>query len=202
MMHEFKNRKLLTEAMTHSSANFNYSNERLEFLGDAILGMVITEQLYQRFPEGTEGDLSKIKSRTVSRAQCALIAKEIGLHKALIRGKGMKEIPNSALAGVVEALIGAIYLDGGLNAAKEFILIHFDYYEVNQVDYKSELQKLSQSRYRVTPIYEVLHETGPDHNKSFLVWVNVGHAVGQGKTKQEAEQHAARNAITILSHRN
>jgi ribonuclease III len=200
-MYIFSDPDLFHQAMLHSSATNDRasSNERLELLGDAILGMVITEALYHRFPESLEGELSEMKSSTVSRAHCAQVAIRNDLTCHLVVGKGMKEIPNSVLAGVTEALIGAIYLDSGYHAAKLFILTNFLYEEVNQVNYKSELQILAQSRYRVTPIYKVLQEIGPDHNKSFLVSVNIGNAIGQGRTKQAAEQQAARNALILQS---
>src|SRR5579884_3131329 len=173
--YQFRNPQLLRAALTHTSgANTRLaSNERLEFLGDAVLGLVCCEQLYLRFPEYQEGDLTKIKSVVVSRRTCARISRMLNLGDYLFLGKGMHAqtatVPANMLADVYESLVGAIYLDGGLEAAKGFILKHLAA-EIEEVaegahggNFKSLLQQMGQREFGATPQYVVLDEKGPDH---------------------------------------
>ena len=210
--HEFSNRELLARALTHSSCVDNRleSNERLEFLGDSILALVICQTLFKQFPEYLEGDLTKIKSMLVSRRTCARVAKELGLHSFLRVGKGMannRALSGSLAAGVFEALIASIYLDGGFDAARRFILKKFGSLidqanaEQAQGNFKSLLQQYAQQQFDATPAYELLDEKGPDHNKCFeseVVITGRHFPSAWGINKKEAEQKAAFNALVEL----
>lgn len=209
----FKEPSLLIAALTHASiANSRVeSNERLEFVGDAILGMVVCNELYRRFPEYLEGELTKIKSAVVSRRTCAIISREIGLPKYLFIGKGMSgrnQLPQSLAAAVYESLIAAIYIDSGdLEFTRHFILRTTGHHitqaaeSEHQRNFKSQLQQYAQKALSATPIYELLDEKGPDHSKCFEVGVVVhGHRYGSawGPSKKEAEQKAAYLALREL----
>lgn len=210
--YQFRDASLLVSALTHASvANTRLeSNERLEFLGDAVLGLVVCEELYRRYEHHLEGELTKIKSVVVSRKVCADIAQEIGLDDLLLLGKGMRQrngLPTSLQAGVFESLIAAIYVDGGLEAARKFILEHvMDHIEraaasENQQNYKSFLQQHAQKRMSATPQYEELDEQGPDHSKCFEVCVSINgrrFPSAWGSSKKEAEQRAALRALQEL----
>ena len=177
----------LRAALTHASgANTRLaSNERLEFLGDAVLGLVTCEQLYNRFPDYEEGDLTKIKSVVVSRRICARFSKAMNLGDFLFLGKGMNAhttMPPSLLADVFESMVAAIYLDGGLEAARKFILEYLSP-EIEQVaeeahagNYKSMLQQVAHG-FSATPQYVVLDEKGPDHSKCFKIGAVIGRGV-------------------------
>jgi len=209
----FRDRELLLTALTHSSiADCRLeSNERLEFLGDAILGMVVCVHLYDRFPDWLEGDLTKAKSVLVSRRVCASISDEVGLTDLLILGNGIdarQNLPLSLRAAVLESVVGAIYLDGGLEPAREFILgvmqKHIDKAadSDHQGNYKSSLQHFAQRHMSATPLYEALDEQGPDHSKCFEVCVVIDgmrYPSAWGPTKKTAEQEAARRALDLLA---
>jgi ribonuclease-3 len=210
--YEFSDKELLARAFTHSSSVDNriLSNERLEFLGDSVLAVVICQTLFKRFPNYLEGDLTKIKSMLVSRGTCAKIARKFGLNKYLKVGKGMvssRALSGSLAAGVLETTIGAIYLDGGFDAAENFVLRVFnsliDGADAKQAqgNYKSLLQQHAQEKYNVTPVYMLLDEKGPDHNKCFELGVVVDDrhfTSAWGTNKKEAEQKAAFNALVEL----
>lgn len=208
----FRDPELLITALTHSSIASSrvVSNERLEFLGDSVLGMVICEELYRKFDEWLEGDLTKVKSVVVSRRICAEIADALRLCDLLFLGNGIDTtttIPTSLRAAAVEALIGAMYLDGGIEPAQRFILDAFKPYieraigSANHENFKSVLQQYAQRWLAATPQYQSLDEQGPDHSKCFEVCVVIS---GQrfpsawGTSKKEAEQEAARRALEIL----
>jgi len=210
--HTFANGVLLTRAFTHSSAVDNRleSNERLEFLGDAVLSVVICQALFEKFRDYPEGELTKMKSMLVSRDMCARVACRQRLPEFLIVGKGMisnKALPSSLAAGLLEAVIAAIYLDSGFDAASDFILRSFSA-QVAQVNaeeahgnYKSLLQQHAQEQFNVAPIYVLLDEKGPDHNKCFesAVVIDQQHfASAWGPNKKDAEQKAAYNALVEL----
>jgi len=209
----FKDRSLLLSALTHASgANHRLaSNERLEFLGDSILGAVVCELLFHQFPDYLEGDLTKIKSVVVSRQTCAKISEALGLQECLIVGKGMAAssgVPPSLLADVFESLVAAIYLDGGLTAARSFISQYIgpeiELAATGELggNYKSLLQQFSQREIGVTPIYQLLDVKGPDHAKCFKVAAILRGKAYQpawGRNKKEAEQRAACNAISELN---
>ena len=211
--HQFQDESLLVAALTHASvANTRLeSNERLEFLGDAVLGMVVCQELYHRYHDYLEGELTKVKSVVVSGQVCAQIADEMRLGDLLLLGKGMRdrnELPTSLKAAVFESLIAAIYLDAGLEAARRFILKHVVRHieeAANSQDhrnYKSHLQQHAQKHLAVTPYYEVLDEQGPDHSKCFEVCVSIGDRrfpSAWGNSKKEAEQKAALEALKQLN---
>ena len=208
----FRRDGLLRKALTHSSVKDEKhpSNERLEFLGDAVLSLVVCKNLFERFTDYLEGDLTKIKSRLVSRGVCSEVIKELGLHKFLQVGKGMvssRALSGSLAAGLLEALIAAVYVDGGAEAAQDLILRVFGSM-INDADaahtqgnFKSLLQQYSQENFNTAPVYVLLDEKGPDHNKCFelAVFVEGRHfRSAWGNNKKEAEQRAAYNALIEL----
>lgn len=211
--YQFRDRQLLESALTHASSADSrvVSNERLEFLGDAILGMVICENLFTSFPHLLEGELTKIKSVVVSRRTCARVSRKLEMERYMFVGRGMvgqAAIPQKIMADVFESLIGAVYLDGGLEAARPFILRHLQE-EIDKAasgnhggNYKSMLQQFSQREFNETPVYETLDERGPDHAKSFKVVARIGDRrfpPAWGESKKEAEQRAAYNAMNSIS---
>ena len=210
--YKFQNEELLALAFTHTSAVDNRlsSNERLEFLGDSVLALVVCQRLFECFPNYLEGDLTKIKSMLVSRETCAKISRKLDLQKYLKVGKGMitnKALSGSLAAGVFETVIGAIYLDGGLEPARKFILkvlgkkIEQADAEHSQGNFKSLLQQYSQENFNSTPSYVLLDEKGPDHNKCFELEVTIAnqhYPSAWGTNKKEAEQKAAYNALVEL----
>jgi ribonuclease-3 len=209
----FRDPTLLREALTHASgANHRLaSNERLEFLGDAILGAVVCELLFRKYPDYQEGELTRIKSIVVSRRTCAKISAALTIDDYLFMGKGMgaqEETPPSVLADVFESLIGAIFLDGGMEEARRFIMTHIEPEIDAAIDgqgglnYKSTLQQAAQRQFGETPTYALLDEKGPDHSKCFKISAVIGRqrfAPAWGRNKKEAEQRAALNALCQLS---
>lgn len=211
--YQFRQPELLRAALTHASGADTRlaSNERLEFLGDAVLGLVTCEQLYLRFPEYEEGDLTKIKSVVVSRRTCARISRQLNMGEFLFMGKGMhvhSVVPANLLADVFESLVAAIYLDGGLEPAKRLILQYVGP-EIEQVaegahggNFKSVLQQVAQREFGKTPQYHMLDEKGPDHSKCFKIAAVIGrhfYAAAWGRNKKEAEQKAAMNALAQIN---
>lgn len=213
--YEFQDPALLLTALTHASiANTRVlSNERLEFLGDAVLGMVVCEALYRRFGEWLEGDLTKVKSIVVSRRVCAEIADRIKLTELLILGNGIDaraQLPTSLRAAVLESVIGAMFLDGGVDPVRRFVLSVVTPYvdrcatSEGHDNYKSALQQFAQRWMGATPYYQSLDEQGPDHSKCFEVCVVIGgerFPSAWGTSKKEAEQEAARRAMQLLEER-
>jgi len=211
--YRFKQPELLRAALTHASgANTRLaSNERLEFLGDAILGLVTCEQLFHRFPDFEEGDMTKVKSVVVSRRTCARMSRQMNLGDYLFLGKGMNahtDVPASMQADVFESMVAAIYLDGGLEAARRFILRYLAP-EIELVaegasggNAKSLLQQVAQREFNATPQYHLLDEKGPDHSKCFKIAAIIGrqpYAAAWGRNKKEAEQKAAMNALAQIN---
>ena len=203
---------LLASSLTHASIAESrlQSNERLEFLGDAILGLIICEELYHRFPEALEGELTRIKSVVVSRETCGHVAERLNLVPHLRVGKGIIEatvMPASLAACAYEAIVGALYLDGGLQVARRFILDHMTE-EIDRViagehrlNYKSILQQHAQRDLGATPAYEILDEKGPDHAKAFEIAVVIRgrrYPSAWGPSKKAAEQQAALEALRVL----
>lgn len=212
---KFKNIALLNLALTHCSvsneAQNHYNNERLEFLGDSILGLVTTALLYERFTEKPEGELAKIKSVVVSEVVLSGIARELRLDAMLLLGRGEESTggrnKNAILADAVEALIGAIYLDCGYAQAFAFVSRYINTEIVNVVEkrryqnYKSLLQEFCQREFKTCPVYKLVNYSGPDHDRSFWVEVVVNTmAFGpcMGKNKKAAEQDAAKIAYEAL----
>lgn len=214
---KFHDPELLLRALTHRSfvnenEEINRDNERLEFLGDAILGFIVAEMLYKLFPEKPEGDLTKIRSAMVRADSLAKIAQSIDLGNNLLMGKGEissggREKTNNLCRGF-EALIGAIYLDQELSGLISFLQPYLDesleyVLEYNlHVDARSELQELSQSKLHLTPHYHVVDITGPDHKRNFIIEVILEDRIigkGQGRSKRVAAQSAARDALNNLN---
>lgn len=207
--YRFKNHELLKESLTHASIADTrlQSNERMEFLGDAVLDLIVCELLYKRFPQLLEGDLTKIKSAVVSRKICAEVALETGLADLLMIGKGISSratMPHSLAAAVYESVVAAIYLDGGFEAVKQYVLktitpkVEAVWANLGQHNYKAVLQQHVQKQLGATPVYELLDEKGPDHSKCFEVCVVINgrrFAGAWGPNKKTAEQKAALLAL-------
>lgn len=210
--HVFGNPELLAQALTHSSSarTRGESNERLEFLGDAVLGVSICEHLFERFPEMLEGDLTKLKSLVVSRKICAQISEQAGFLGLLKLGKGMKDprgLPQSVAAAVFESIVGAVYLDAGFLTARALVLRHMAPFidqgaaEGHHENFKSVLQQVALDRGLGVPVYHLMDEKGPDHAKCFEVCAGLGarrFPARWGMTKKAAEQSAAQVALDEL----
>ncbi len=210
--YRFNDVELLRQALTHASAaaDRSASNERMEFLGDAVLGMVICQEIFTHNPDLAEGQMTKIKSSIVSRQTCAKVADKLGIADLLHLGKGIgssRRIPASISAAVFESVIGAIYLDAGLPASQKFIIdqmgdeIAGATASEHQSNYKSLLQQHMQQHAGATPKYDLVDEKGPDHSKCFEVAVRVNgrqYPSAWGNTKKQAEQKAALAALIEL----
>lgn len=210
--YRFKDASLLDHALTHASSADHrlLSNERLEFLGDAILNYVVCDYLFEHHPDLLEGELTKIKSAVVSRRVCAEISAKIKLEKLLNLGKGMSnrtKLPSSIAAAVFESVTAAIYLDGGIDPARRFIVDKLEPYiqeaaeSAHQQNFKSVLQQYAQRHLPSNPAYLILDEKGPDHSKCFEVCVEINdrrHGSAWGNSKKEAEQQAALQALQEL----
>lgn len=212
---DFKDKELLKQAFTHRSyINENVGvgkhNERLEFLGDAVLELVTTEELFKRYPNKSEGDLTAVRAAVVNTVSISEAATRLGMNNYLLLSKGESKDNGKAreyiLANTFESVIGAIYLDGGYDVAKNFISNALFEKIENIVakklwrDAKSLVQEKSQEHINITPRYEVIEESGPDHDKNFTIGIFFGDeliARGSGKSKQEGEQAAAREALRL-----
>ena len=213
---KFQNKDFLIQAFVHrsylnESPDFYLShNERLEFLGDAVLELVVTERLYQNYPDKSEGELTNWRAALVNAKMLAIISQDLGFNEFLLLSRGEEKELGKArqyiLANTFESFIGSVYLDQGYRTCQEFIekyllvklpeIIEKGLYK----DVKSRLQEESQERVRLTPLYKVLEEWGPDHAKHFIVGVFLGEdliAKGEGSSKQEGEEEAAREALKI-----
>lgn len=223
----FSDHGLLLQALTHTSFGHEHlqvrprssrDNERLEFLGDAILGLVVSDLLLENFPNSSEGPLSKMRAAIVNEKSLSRLAQSIQLEKFIRLGKGElqtrgREKP-SIISSTLEALIGAVYLDGGFESARPVLIrllapIFSDPQSgiqwLNTHDFKTQLQELTQSKFRVTPVYELLQAQGPDHAKTFEVEVCLGAyriSRATGTSKKVAEQAAAQVALEALAGRN
>jgi ribonuclease III len=219
--HRFKEIKWLDQAFTHKSFIYEtnhpekVANEVLEFLGDSVLNLAVSHLLLKKFPDAHEGILSMMRAQLVKRSSLASLFKELQIEGYLLLGKsqpltgGIEK--TSILANAYEALIGAIFMDSGFNQALEIVQLHIDPYLQTKMpsallnDFKSLLQIYSQQSYKQSPQYRVLNESGPDHDKWFQASVTIGEEVkglGWGKSKKEAEQDAARNALESLNDNN
>jgi ribonuclease-3 len=213
--YRFENITLLQNALTHSSyANERWhnslaSNERLEFLGDSILGMVVAEYLYTHFPDRPEGELTRMRADMVCEKTLAAVANRVNLGQHLLLGHGEEQgggrKRNSILADAVESIIAAAFLDGGMEAAKaliqQFILCDVPVTKLNNMDYKTTLQEQVQQKKNQVLTYHLVGESGPDHDKQFAVEVHLnGQVIGKGigSSKKRAEQDAARTALEAL----
>lgn len=216
LAYEFRSTALLDEALRHSSFVNEQpdvdlrDNERFEYLGDAVLSLVVGHILMERYPDANEGDLSRTRANLVNESQLAIIARTIDLGAFILLGKGEIQTngrdKNSILAGAFEALIAAVYLDGGFKAVFKIIennfvpLLDSVNPAIDSYDYKSQLQEWVQEQQGPMPNYKVVREEGPDHDKIFWISVKVFdfESEGQGKSKKIAEQDAARRAIEVL----
>ena len=216
--YEFQDRPLLERALTHRSfvneqeSQGIRSNESMEFLGDSVLGFIVSARIYDRFPDSSEGELSKIKAYLVSAANLIYLAEKIELGSFVRLSRGEEKTGGRKKRAIVvdayEALLGAIYLDGGIEAVGSFLerqiggLLHsLDLHQLTYGDFKSALQEQLHNLGRSEPAYKVVDEIGPDHKKVFVVEVVVGHEViarSSGRTKKEAQQEAARVAMENL----
>lgn len=214
--HVFHDKKLLETACVHASYTNEHKegkipyNERLEFLGDSVFNLIITEYLFATLPEVTEGNLSKLRASLISASSCSHFAEQLELLSFLIVGKGellnRHKVKTSILADFFEALLGALYLDGGIDIAKKFIFENFTS-EISvllhkpQSNWKAQLQELVQKTTHETPHYQVHQEVGPDHQKHFEIGVYINKdllGIGNGSSKKEAEQQAALCALQKL----
>lgn len=212
--YKFRNSLLLAEALTHPSLGhetqrYHFDNQRLEFLGDAVLQLIFTEHLFRLFPSYSEGQLTKLRSRLVSREGLKVHAVKIGLGNYLMMGKGEEtsggRARSSALADAFEALVGAMYLDSDLATVRRFVIeeampdienLNFETLDVNP---KGRLQEILQALSPISPLYHIVSESGPEHHKLFIAevsWNGMKLGVGEGKSKKEAEKLAAEDALT------
>lgn len=208
----FSDPGVLELAFRHASVSDSRqdSNERMEFLGDAILGMIVCERIFQRYPDALEGEMTKIKSLAVSRKVCAKMARSLGLEQYISVGKGMMtadRLPSSLAAAVLESSIAALYLDGGMEAVRAFLeplvdpLIDAAAESGHQHNFKSVLQQHAQQAMGCAPQYVILDEKGPDHAKAFHIAVDLNgkrYEACWGQSKKQAEQQAALNALCEL----
>lgn len=211
----FKDHHLMALAFVHRSfvnenRDVSTHNERLEFLGDSVLGLMIADYLYRQLPDNPEGELSYLRSRLVEASSCVAYIQKLKIEQYLLLGKGERlnggRGRETILADLFEALIGAIYLDGGLSAAEQFLFNNFSE-EIEGIlkkplrNWKALLQDHCQKQFQLTPTYKVFEESGPDHSKAFKIGVYIqdrplGH--GMGSSKKEAQQAAAENALSKL----
>ena len=204
---DFYNQKLLTKCFTHKSYNPVDNNEKLEFLGDRVLGLIISQNLLKFFPNDKEGDLDKKLASLVNKKQCALIAKDINLQEyILIKNSNNKtNIENKVLSDCLESVIGCIYLDQGLEVAEKFIIKNWKKYLnkslITERDSKTKLQEYSLKNYKSLPVYKLLENKGPRHKPLIKVSVNIKNSkniTATGNSKKEAEQKAAKKLLISL----
>jgi len=209
--YHFQNKDLIIEALTHKSYKKPYNNERLEFLGDAVLDLIVGEFLFEKFPTSDEGILSKIRASLVNESGFTLLAKSLDLGKyiylSIAEENNNGRTKPSLLSNAFEAIIGAIYLEAGLEVSKEISIrllneVHtkIDLDSLSK-DYKTALQELTQSTHGVTPTYELVSATGPDHKKEFEIAIYLDGKIiasAKGKSKKEAQQKAAKKALEWL----
>ncbi len=211
--YKFRNALLLAEALTHPSISlerkdYPFDNQRLEFLGDAVLQLVVTEHLYQLYPDFSEGQLTKLRTRIVSRTALKSLAHTLDLGRHLMMGRGEEASGGreraSTLADAFESVAGAIYLDGGFDAARNFILreTREDFEKIaldpDEMNPKGALQELLQAMEPCAPVYEVLEQSGPEHSKHFVsrvLWNGLDLGRGEGFSKKQAEVAAANDAL-------
>ncbi|MEC7840363.1 MAG: ribonuclease III [Chlamydiota bacterium] len=213
--YKFCNREFLALAFTHrsyvnESRDVQGHNERLEFLGDSILGLLIADYLYHHLPTTPEGELSYLRSRLVEASSCVLFVQKLAVEKYILLGKGERMNDGrgreSILADLFEAIIGAIFLDGGIDAVKKFLFSTFTD-EIDAIlktplrNWKAMLQDYCQKKYHTPPVYEVIDQAGPDHSKVFKIAVSINGkqtGIGEGSSKKEAQQAAAESAFETL----
>ena len=206
---KFKNLDLLTKSLTHKSFDSKNNNEKLEFLGDRVLGLIISEKLLNKFPDEKEGIIDKKFANLVNKKTCLLIAKKINLKKFILLGSSHKKLERSAdkiSSDCLEAIVGAIYLDGGLKSVEKFILNFWEEYllksTVTLIDSKTKLQEFSLKKFKELPKYVFFKKTGPEHRPLFKTEVQIPNSkkiVGIGSSKKNAQQNAASKLLKILN---
>ena len=207
--YSFKKTSLLEKALTHKSYDNNINNEKLEFLGDRVLGLVISEKLIEKYPDEKEGIIDKKYANLVNKKTCLLIAKKINLKKFILLGSSHKKLQRTAdkiSSDCLEAIVGAIYLDGGLKSVEKFILIFWEEYllksSITLIDSKTKLQEFSLKKFKELPKYVFFKKTGPQHRPSFKTEVQIPNSkkiVGIGSSKKNAQQNAAAKLLKILN---
>jgi len=207
--YNFKRSSLLEKALTHKSLDNNINNEKLEFLGDRVLGLVISEKLLDKFPNEKEGIIDKKFANLVNKRTCLLIAKKINLKKFILLGSSHKKLERSAdkiSSDCLEAIVGAIYLDGGLKFVEKFILNFWEEFliksTVTLIDSKTKLQEFSLKKFKELPKYVFFKKTGPQHRPLFKTEVQIPNSkkiVGIGSSKKNAQQNAAAKLLKILN---
>jgi len=208
--YKFKNIEILEEALIHSSfIKQNMNNERLEFLGDRVLGLVISEKLLEKYPNEKEGIIDKKFANLVNKRTCSLIAKKINLKKFVLLGSSHKKLERSAdkiTSDCLEAIVGAIYLDGGIRCVEKFILIMWEEHllksTITLIDSKTKLQEFSLKKFKELPKYIFFKNTGPQHRPLFKTEVQIPNSkkiIGIGSSKKNAQQNAAAKLLKILN---
>ena len=207
--YNFKKSSLLEKALTHKSLNNDINNEKLEFLGDRVLGLVISETLLEKYPEEKEGIIDKKFANLVNKKTCSLIAKKINLKKFILLGSSHKKLERSAdkiSSDCLEAIVGAIYLDGGLKPVEKFILMFWDEFllksSITLIDSKTKLQEFSLKKFKELPKYIFFKKTGPQHRPLFKTEVHIPNSkkiIGIGSSKKNAQQNAAAKLLKILN---
>ncbi len=207
--YNFKKSALLKKALTHKSLDNNNNNEKLEFLGDRVLGLIISEKLLNKFPDEKEGIIDKKFANLVNKKTCLLVARKINLKRFILLGASHKKLERSAAkisSDCLEAIVGAIYLDGGLKSVEKFILNFWDEYllksTVTLIDSKTKLQEFSLKKFKELPRYVFFKKTGPQHRPLFKTEVQIPNSkkiIGIGSSKKNAQQNAAAKLLKILN---
>tara|TARA_E500000178_G_scaffold334011_1_gene369516 strand:+ start:2434 stop:3099 length:666 start_codon:yes stop_codon:yes gene_type:complete len=207
--YNFKKKTMLEKALTHKSFNNNINNEKLEFLGDRVLGLTISERLLEKYPDEKEGVIDKKFANLVNKKTCSLIAKKINLKKFILLGSSHKKLERSSdkiTSDCLEAIVGAIYLDGGLKSAEKFIYFFWEEYllksNVTLIDPKTKLQEFSLKKFKVLPKYIFFNNTGPQHRPLFKTEVQIPNSkkvIGIGSSKKKAQQNAANKLLKLLN---
>ena len=207
--YNFKKPSLLAKALTHKSFDNNINNEKLEFLGDRVLGLIISEKLLDKYPDENEGIIDKKFANLVNKKTCVLIAKKINLKKFILLGSSHKKLQRTAdkiSSDCLEAIVGAIYIDGGLKSAEKFILIFWEEYllksSITLIDSKTKLQEFSLKKFKELPKYTFFKKTGPQHRPLFKTEVQIPNSkkiIGVGSSKKNAQQNAAEKLLKILN---
>lgn len=209
LKYSFKNKSILHKALTHKSYDNNTNNEKLEFLGDRVLGLIISKKLLEKYPSEKEGIIDKKFANLVNKKTCINIAKKLNLKKYLYLGASHKNLERSAdkiVSDSLEAIVGAIYLDGGLKSSEKFVLSFWETYidesVVTQIDSKTKLQEYSLKRFKKLPKYTFFKKTGPQHKPLFKTEVEITGSkkvIGEGTSKKNAQQNAAAKLIKFLN---
>ena len=208
LKYNFKKKSVLDKALTHKSFNSNINNEKLEFLGDRVLGLIISERLLKKYPEEKEGIIDKKFANLVNKKTCSLIAKKINLKKFIYLGSSHKKLERSSdkiTSDCLEAIVGAVYLDGGLKSAEIFIDYFWGEYllrsNITLIDSKTKLQEFSLKKFKVLPKYIFSKKTGPQHRPMFKTEVQIPNSkkiIGTGSSKKNAQQDAAYKLLKLL----